>query len=179
MNKILALKNWQAFLLIYGLLIFFLILAFFLGLLPTIFGNKKDMMVPPIIIFLIPLPYVFAICMIIKQLWYWLVGKTLYGKTQQKNQTQFLLFKGSITLPVLLLMFQVGSLLSASFFGLSIGLPIILACYFYSIYFNAKTLKRIETEDESQPFHVEMFLFALLSIGIWKLQKRIQVAMEG
>gem|GEM_PF-7016605 len=166
-------------------MLFFLVASSLLGFTMTVFGDKRGMMIPPIVLCLIPLPIFIIICMICKTFWYWTSGKHLYEMLPTKNSSQLLVFNISIFLPILL---YVGSfcyffiLISSGGYNKMNQLIspsyIVVVCLFYSIYFNARNLKKLESGDEAHPFLQELVLFAFPFFSVWNLQKRIQAAIQ-
>lgn len=145
---------------------------------------------PALLFFLFPLSI--AISQIVLYLWMWSVVKMLVGKLLNYNVVGLFYFRLAIIIPLvltgLLLLFwmygatlfslgsysMAGILYTSLFFILPIKVLVIISM-FYCFLFVAKTLKTAELQRpvSFEDFFTEFILIALLPIGIWFLQPRI------
>lgn len=181
MEWFLRARHWHIFLLVF--LIPFMMIMAGVFLLKVYFN-------PALLFFLFPLSI--AIGQIVLYLWMWNVVKMLTGKLLSYNIGGLFYFRLAIIIPLaitgLMLLFWIygatlfslgsysmaGILYTSLFFILPLKLLVIIST-FYCFLFVAKTLKTIEIQRLAsfEDFFTEFILIALLPIGIWYLQPRI------
>ncbi len=181
MRLFLKIKHWQLFILFIGI---FIITQVGLNFMPI---NRK------LLLQLFNLPIILPV-MIVLLLWLYVVGVNLYKTLPTNVKMNFTLFKIAL-LGSLLCTFFIGfffiKLINSpiaentpshfSFFLSIIPFHLLSSlCILYCIYFNAKALKSVELKGEANlnEYIAEIILFAILGVGLWIIQPRINKIFE-
>ncbi|MFP9100525.1 hypothetical protein ACLI09_15865 [Flavobacterium sp. RHBU_24] len=199
MKKLLTLKHWQLF-----LPLFVVPLLTQLSLMAYLFSQMIHKEVPlpaddPAVFlgFFSNVMYVvFAVMGVVMLLhfsWQYTLGSSLHKKLPAGVNMNLGLFRAFLIIPffyILLfgfVMFDIFSNISAdnvpNFYWFALIVPLHLFsifCMFYSIYFNAKSLKAVELQRpvKGEEFIAEFFLLWFFVIGVWILQPRINKIFE-
>lgn len=177
MSKLLTLKHWQLFGLLFGLPMIFQFVIII-----SIMINKNSTMMfvvfPLIIILYIGLYFG----------WFYALGTNLYKMLPDKATMNLKIFKIFLFIPVAYILFlsvfmaaKISIMLNgeqANFASFALIIPLHLFsifCIFYSIYFIAKALKSVELQREVSfsDYAGDCFLIWFLMIGVWIIQPRI------
>lgn len=178
MYKLLQLKHWQLFLLLFGIpmiLQFVFIVSMFVAQNPTTI--------------ILMFPIIMILFMGVYFSWFYALDSNLHKKlpaTMNMNLTTFKIF---LFIPVLYILFLCiflfgifsrtatsGQLPNIGLFALIIPVHLFsMFCIFYCLYFVAKTLKAVEMQRPVtfSDFAGEFFLIWFFPIGVWIIQPRI------
>lgn len=192
-NRFLAAKHWQVFIITFGIPI---LLQLFL--MASLFLNISNSLSPD------PLQFLryfrlFPLLMVLSYgglyLWMWAVGTGLQDKLPETVKMKIGRFKWSIIIPIIY--FTILSIIivvttnivinDANFLERDVSFipPFLflfllfhllsIACIFYSFFFTAKTYKSVELQKEAtfSDCMGEFFLIWFFPIGIWFLQPKI------
>jgi hypothetical protein len=175
--RLLTLKHWQLFLLMFALPFGIQIL-----LMGTVVATEN----PSLILTVFPLLMILYMALLFG--WYYAMGVYLYPKLPDAAVMNLTRFKIFLLIPAVYIL-ALALFMTTSFLGFSerqmpdpawIGLLIpvhLLAmfCIFYSIWFVAKELKSVELQRPVtfSDFAGEFFLLWFWPIGVWILQPRI------
>lgn len=176
MTKLLTLKHWQIFGLIFGLPV----IVEFVGM-----GTDTISVGWTIILAVKLLVMVLSYGLYLR--WFYAVGTNLHKKlpmTATMNLTKFKFFffvpfVYLLALPVFILNWSRSVMVyGASNDGNMVMIPLTLFtlyCIFYCIHFNAKALKTVELQKPVifSDFATEFFLICFFPIGLWVIQPRI------
>lgn len=187
MNFFLRIRHWQFFLLAFVLPV----VLYVLMLLPLFTGNSED---NDLIISLLLLVTV-GISLFMNTGWQYAIGTNLHKRLPADNPMPLKRFKWFLAIPVIYIAFMLLVFLPLLFTNVDPespdGMePIILStmalliipihlfsmfCMFYTLYFNAKSLKAVESKGPVtfSEFAGEFFLMWFLPVGIWIIQPRI------
>lgn len=187
MDRLLRLKHWQLFLLMFGIPF---ILQFF-------FAAALAMTPDSMIVFSI-IPIIMLLFIVIFFGWFYALGTNLHKMLPESVKMNLTRFKIFLLIPIIYIaticvfmyfMFNNVSTtiepLNMRLFGLIFGLivPIHLFsmfCIFYCLYFNAKALKAVEWQRPVTfgDFAGEFFLLWFYPIGVWIIQPRVNKLFE-
>lgn len=205
-NWFLRAKHWQLFVLTFGvMMVAYIMIMYFVFtdiMSLTAAGQQPD----PLIMFryMKLLPFLGVFFMLVMVGWYWSVGIGLQKKLPSGVTMKTTLFKVFLIVPVVYMtvfMFFMGILVKHVFeisagneppesIGLSMMslFPVIMPlhlfsafCYFYNMYFAAKTIKTVELQRPTtfSDFVGEFFLIWFYPIGVWILQPKINSLHEN
>ena len=176
MNKLLKLRSWKLFLLIYGpgIISFAVFISAFIRL-----------SVPNITLYMTGITLTNTFFMI----WAYLAGKSLYEKLPLKNNFQYVLYRFNILfVTIYMCLFSLLSIKQFSRMGLISGLTAVIPVLhmygmfagFYIMYFLSKTLVSVEKKTIAvfRDYAGEFFLLWFFPIGLWILQPRIAGVLE-
>lgn len=183
MDKLLRLKHWQLFVLLFGMPF---ILQFVFA---TAFALTPD----SVILFSI-LPIIMLLFMAVFFSWFYAIGTNLHKMLPESVKMNLTRFKIFLLIPVIYIaficvfMFFIFSKLSTTnaplnteFFSLIVPVHLFsMFCIFYCLYFNAKALKTVEWQKPVTfgDFAGEFFLLWFYPVGVWIIQPRLNKLFE-
>jgi hypothetical protein len=194
MKKLLILKHWQLF-----ILLFAVPFVAYISLMAYLFTQMVHQEVPlpaddPAAAFgffsgvMGAVFIVLGVVMLLHFAWQYTLGSSLHKKLPAGVKMNLSLFKAFQIIPLVymvLLCFFMADIFSdiqanetPNFYWFALIVPLHLFsifCMFYSIYFNAKSLKAVELQRpvKGDEFIAEFFLLWFFLIGVWILQPRI------
>lgn len=194
LTKLLTIKHWQLFLLIFAIPILVQIGALIIIISTQSMGTGVaypvfDTMIVTIII-------VSLISQAIYMMWLWAIGTKIYQKLPAHLKLDVIKFKLVFVITVVLffILISMMALLFASIFGYTFyawifsSFPIIfvievmiMVLMVYIFNFIAKTISLIEmkTEVKLSDYFVYIILIWLFPIGVWILQPKLNKIMQG
>jgi len=177
MNRILHLKHWQVFLLMFGLPFLFQIVT-----VPAALNEHVGT-------FMLVTSVSTAIYGLLFFSWFWALGTNLYEKLPPTVKMNLGKFKAFLIMPIIYLIVlfplmylfipgQNGSPTDQPPAAVGLLIPVHLFamfCLFYCLYFVAKVLKSVEWQRSVtfSDYAGEFFLIWFFPIGIWFIQPRI------
>ncbi len=185
MEKLLRLKHWQLFVLMFG--IPFILQFFFAAALAL----APDSMIPYAV-----MPLIMLLFIIIFFGWFYALGVNMHKRLPASVKMNLGRFKIFLFIPVIyilsicILMFFVFNNISTAdqpprYLGLfALIIPVHLFsmfCIFYCLYFNAKALKSVELQRPVtfNDFVGEFFLLWFYPVGVWFIQPRVNKLVEN
>lgn len=200
MKKLLALKHWQLF-----ILLFVVPLIAQIVLMSYIFSQMMAQGIPfpekgPAGVFgffpdVVGVVFVvLGIVMLLHFSWQYTLGSNLHKKLPTGVNMNLWLFKTSLIIPFVYIvvlsffMYDIFTDIQANvlpnFYWFVLIIPMHLFsmfCMFYGLYFNAKSLKAVELQRPvtTNDYLGEFFLFWFFIVGVWILQPRINKLFEG
>ena len=200
MKKLLTLKHWQLF-----ILMFVVPMLAQITLMVSLFSQlmAQDQPLPAddpaefIGFFSNTMYIVFGVMLFLMLLhftWQYTLGSSLHKKLPENVKMNLSLFRAFLIIPlvyIVLLCFFMADMFSSmlsnevpNFYWFAFIIPLHLFsmfCMFYGIYFNAKSLKAVELQRPitTNDYIAEFFLLWFLPVGIWILQPRINKLFEG
>jgi hypothetical protein len=200
MKKLLILKHWQLF-----ILLFVVPLITHIALMAYLFTQMVNQDVPlpaddPAAVvgfFSSVMGAVFVVLGVVMALhfaWQYTLGSNLHKKLPESVNMSLSRFRTFLIIPfvyIVLVGFFMADMFSdiqanemPNFYWFALIVPLHLFsifCMFYSIYFNAKSLKAVELQRpvKGDEFIAEFFLLWFFLIGVWILQPRINSIFEG
>ena len=183
MNRLLKLKHWQLFILLFGIpFILQFVFAFFMVLAP---GSMMPYAFMPIVMFLF-IAIFFG--------WFYALGTALHKRLPGSVKMNVTTFKIFLFIPVVyimvlcVLMFWVfntvvnsDALPDLRWFLLIIPVHLFsMFCIFYCLYFVAKALKAVELQKPVaiSDYVGEFFLLWFYPVGVWIIQPRVNKLFE-
>jgi len=186
-GKLLKAKNWQIFILIFGL-------PFLIQMILVLFSTKSNF--PEVWIKFAPWLIILYMTGFLTWLWSAAIGlqsKIPSGIKMRVKKFKILFFIPIIYIPVVLVFMQslprgttrigneLSGIIAGGFFSVIFILHILsIFGILYSIYFAAKTFKTAELQREVKysELTLELFLFWFFPLGIWIIQPKINKIMK-
>ncbi|MFP9113621.1 hypothetical protein ACLI1A_06745 [Flavobacterium sp. RHBU_3] len=197
MKKLLQLKHWQLFIIIFAIPMILqtgFSVYMFVNMFAMTMKNPED---PQIIIDGISsmtriLPIILVIVTTLQFLWQYTLGTNLYKKIPEGVNLNLRLFKLSLIVPIVYLLVICFIMINISITLDESSIPnpfliliipfnfLTILCVVYCYYFSAKAFKSIELQRNVvfNDFIAEFFLIWFFFIGVWILQPRINKIFE-